>query len=111
MLHLNIDILNKVVATAKANASAQPRWVNAIARAALELQENPYIEVVDDHTLLIGSTSGESYTANGTCQCTAYAHNLPCYHRAMSRIYQRYTEAQTAAQQRQRAIDQMDELF
>ncbi len=94
MITLNADILATVVATAKRNAASQPRWINAIERAASELANNPYIEALDSHTLLIGSASGKSYTSNGICQCEAFQHGKqPCYHRAMSRLYERYNEA------------------
>ena len=98
MLTLNTEILEQVVATAKRNASTQPRWINAIERAASELVNNPYIEALDDHTLLIGSVSGNTYTSNGVCQCQAYQNGKPCYHRAMSRLYQRYVEAVVEAE-------------
>ena len=96
MLNININTLNQIVATAKANAASEPRWVNAIERAARELVENPYIERQDDH-LLIASPSGSIYAANGVCQCPAYAHGRPCWHRAASRLIQRYDEAHAAS--------------
>lgn len=105
MLNLNPSILNLVVVQAQASAAAYPRWVAAITRAAVELESNPYIEAQDDHTLLIGSPSGNAYVGNGTCQCTAYtgildgkqvhAGNQPCWHRAAARLYHRYVEEET----------------
>lgn len=92
MLNLQADILNLVVIQAKQSAAAHPRWLNAIERAAVELESNPWIEAQDDHTLLIGSPSGQTYIGNGSCQCAAYAHGIPCWHRAAARLYHRYVE-------------------
>lgn len=95
MLTLNTDILAQVVTRAKQDAAAYPRWVSAIERAAVELERNPYIEAMDDHTLLLASESGQTYTANGVCGCTAFSFGQPCWHRAAARLYTRYLEAQS----------------
>ncbi len=95
MLTLNADTLNKVVATALTSAASQPRWINAIERAATELASNPYIEIQGDH-LLIGSPSGNSYESNGVCQCQAYLlGNKPCWHRAAHRLLIRYQQEES----------------
>jgi hypothetical protein len=94
MLTLNIDILNEVIAEAQGKAAQHPRWLTAIVRAARELEGNPYMEALDDHTLLIGSPSGQTYVGNGTCQCEAYRRGIPCWHRAAARLYMRYIEAE-----------------
>lgn len=94
MLALDSTILAQVVAQAKDKASAYSRWINAIERAAVELESNPYIEALDDHTLLIGSESGEVYTANGACGCTAYQFKQACWHRSAARLYKLYLEAE-----------------
>jgi hypothetical protein len=107
---LNADILATVVATAKRNAASQPRWINAIERAASEMATNPYIEALDSHTLLIGSASGNTYTSNGVCQCEAFQHGKACYHRAMSRLYERYNEAEKQAAAT-KALAEINELF
>lgn len=93
MITLDTNILNQVVSRAKQSAAQQPRWITAITRAVVELESNPYIEALDDHTLLIGSPSGNVYESNGVCQCKAHEHGQPCWHRAAARLYQRYTEA------------------
>lgn len=94
MLTLNTDILAQIVTTAQQSAANSPRWLAAIERAATELETNPFIEAMDDHTLLIGSPSGRTYIGNGTCQCEAFAHGKPCWHRAAARLYHRYVEAE-----------------
>jgi hypothetical protein len=93
MLTLNNDILQQIISKALTDAAAYPRWINAINRAADELANNPYIERDSEHGgLLIGSSSGNVYIANGTCQCTAFEMNNPCWHRAAARIVRRYDE-------------------
>lgn len=92
MLNINHDILNSVVATALAAVEDNKLWVNAINNAHALLVENPYIQALDDHTLLIGGENGV-YTANGACQCIAFQNKKPCRHRAASRLWKRYNEA------------------
>ena len=98
MLNLNDAILTIVIAQATAAAAAHPRWIAAIARAVRELQANPYIER-DDHGLLIGSSSGQVYSANGVCQCTAYSFGQPCWHRAAARLIRLHDERLASAGQ------------
>jgi hypothetical protein len=113
MLTLDPTTLQAIVNSAKLAAATDQRWVRAIDRAAAQLVENPYVEALDDHTLLIAGEHGV-YTANGSCQCKAYQHGQPCVHRAMSRLYQRYTEAQTRQARRpayDQALAEINELF
>jgi hypothetical protein len=94
MITINHDTLNTVVATAKQRAASDPRWVRAIERAAIELANNPFIEISGDH-LLIGSPSGNSYDVNGSCQCKAYLNGKqPCWHRSARQLIARCNEAQ-----------------
>ncbi len=110
MLTLQPDLLATVITTAKASAADSPRWLSAIDRAARELESNPWIEIQSNH-LLIGSSSGATYEVNGTCQCAAYRCGQPCYHRAMSRIYQRYIEAERVKATAAKALAEINELF
>ncbi len=88
---INSVKLERVVETAKAKAANSPSWLRAIERAAEQLRSNPYIAEQGDG-LLILSTSGEFYHANGVCQCKAYRHSLPCWHRAAAQLIKRYNE-------------------
>ena len=91
MLNLTSTTLAAVINQAMQDAADHPRWLNAIERAAKELNENPYMELQGDH-LLIGSPSGTTYVANGTCQCEAFRYHRPCWHRAAAQLMRRYTE-------------------
>lgn len=92
------EILAEVAAEAIALAAAAPkdakRWVNAIAKATVEIENNPYMTwQPDSHSLvMLSDTSGKIYTANGVCQCEAYNKGFPCYHRAAARLVARYLE-------------------
>lgn len=110
-LNLNAAILATVITRAKASAADSPRWVAAIERAARELTDNPFIEALDDHTLLLASASGECYTANGVCGCSAFNFKQPCWHRAAARLYQRYVEAEKRKAAAAHALAQINELF
>jgi hypothetical protein len=97
MLNLDTAILDQIITTARERVADDPRWLHAIERAAHELAENPYIER-GASALLIGSPSGNVYAANGVCQCKAYEHGRPCWHRAAGRLVQRYDEADRTQQ-------------
>lgn len=89
-MNLNQDLIQQV-AQAAFNKTNDRRWQSAIAKAKLQLEENPFMHF-DGHALLILSPSGEIYQANGTCQCKAYEHGFPCWHRAAARLVERYME-------------------
>jgi hypothetical protein len=92
-LNLNSSTLAAVVEKAAFDAAAHPRWLTAIGRAILELDSNPWIERGELHGLVIGSPSGNVYSANGVCQCDAYKHGKPCWHRAAARLVRLHDEA------------------
>lgn len=100
MLNINHDILNSVVSTALSAVQGDKRWTNAIKNAHALLVENPYIEALDDHTLLIGGENSV-YEANGVCSCVAYMKKQPCKHRAAARIWKRYNEKMQLLQNRE----------
>jgi hypothetical protein len=114
MLNIDPTILSQVVNSARLSAADHPRWLTAIDRAVVELAENPWIARGDDSSLIIASPSGKCYTSNGVCQCLAFDHGQPCWHRAAARLVRLHDEAQ-ARQQRNAAYAQacteMDELY
>ncbi len=96
---INLEVLGQIAAESinkiqDTNAPNGKRWINAIAKAVAEIENNPYMTYSQDsHSLLILSEqSGEVYTANGTCGCKAFANGFPCWHRAAARIVTRYIE-------------------
>ncbi len=91
MMNLNQDTMQQVIQAAFDKAQGSKRWQTAIAKAKQEIEENPFMHY-DGHALLILSDSNEIYSANGTCQCKAFTHGQPCWHRAAARIVERYNE-------------------
>lgn len=98
MLELNQEKFAAVVDAALSKAGNSKRWENAIRRAAIEAESNPYIHF-DGNGLLVLSPSNEIYRSNGTCYttegkaCKAFAKGFPCWHRALARLVERYEEA------------------
>jgi hypothetical protein len=92
MLNLNPTTLAAVVDKARTDAAEHPRWLAAIDRAVVELLQNPWIERGELHGVIIASPSGNLYSANGTCQCTAHAYGNPCWHRAAARLVRLHDE-------------------
>lgn len=91
MIEVDQNRMQEVVQEAFAKVGHNCRWQMAIVKAKQQIESNPYMHY-DGHALLILSPSGEFYTANGTCQCKAYKSGNPCWHRAASRLVQRYKE-------------------
>lgn len=98
MLNLNSSVLSQVAEQACKDAAQHGRWLVAIGRALVELESNPWIER-GDHGLIIGSTSGKCYAANGICQCKAFEYGQPCWHRAAARLVRLHDEREAAATQ------------
>jgi len=92
---IDLDTLVNVVDTARQRAANNTRWLHAIEQAYDFLLNPPTdtIRIAADGTALIPSaTSSTTYSANGVCQCQAFAHHLPCWHRAAARLITRYRE-------------------
>lgn len=90
--------LSKVEQTV-VDPQTKKRWVNAIAKAAVEIEENGVFMTwqEEDHSLLIWSQkSNKIYTANSVCQCRAFEQEAPCFHRAAARLVRHYMEIETA---------------
>ncbi len=92
------DALSKVELTV-ASSQTKKRWINAIAKAVVEIEENgcfmTWMEA--DKSLLIWSQkSNNIYAANGVCQCRAFEQGSPCFHRAAARLVRLYMEAENA---------------
>ncbi len=92
------DALSKVELTV-ADPQTKKRWIRAIAKAAVEIEENGcFMTWMDDsQSLLIWSQkSNEIYSANGVCQCRAFEQGSPCFHRAAARLVRLYMETENA---------------
>jgi len=92
MMNVDMNKMAVVIQEAFDRVGNSRRWQMAIAKAKQEIESNPFMHF-DGHALIILSASNEIYSANGTCQCKAYAHGQPCWHRAAARIVERYNEA------------------
>lgn len=91
MVSIDQDRIQQVAQEAFDKVSGNRRWEAAIVKAKAQLETNPYMHF-DGQALLILSPSGEIYTANGACQCKAFAKGQPCWHRAAARLVERYNE-------------------
>jgi hypothetical protein len=103
----NQELFGKVIADALAkvelsvtDARTKSRWINAISKAAVEIEENGVFMTwqEDDQSLLIWSQKTNNiYTANGVCQCRAFEQGSACFHRAAARLIRLYMETAQAA--------------
>ncbi len=92
------DSLTKIELTVM-NPQNKKRWINAIAKAVAEIEQNGVFMTWQeaDYSLLIWSQkSNNIYTANGVCQCRAFEQGIPCFHRAAARLVRLYLEMENA---------------
>ncbi len=95
---LDRDVLGAVVAESLAQINpARPdakRWVNAVTRATVEIENNPLMsyEPASHSLLVMSSSTGTTYEANGVCQCRAFEQGHPCWHRAAARLVAKYLD-------------------
>src|SRR5262249_59975664 len=108
LMTFNSQILNQVITEAKTKAAGNKRWIAAIDKAAAGLI-GAWIVTELFNCIAVTTESGETYFANGSCHCKAYALRTPCNHRAAARLVEMYNEADAEAasppQQRQTPMD------
>ncbi len=86
--------LAKVELTVK-DASTKKRWINAIAKAAAQIESHGEFmnyDEAENHLVIWSQDSNEIYTSNGVCQCKAFERGFACWHRAAARIVRIYLE-------------------
>ncbi len=106
------DALSKIELTVT-EPQAKKRWVNAIAKATVEIEENGVFMTwqEEDHSLLIWSQkSNKIYTANGICQCRAFEQGSPCFHRAAARLVRLYIESETTPTEARTQVEKIPYL-
>ena len=91
-----VEAKNTLTLTMQSSTAAQrinhQRWMNAINKASDEIQANPFIEYLENGTLIVlSSTSNVLYEIGaGACACPAGQFGHPCKHKAMKRLVERY---------------------
>lgn len=94
------DSLVKINSNTDLNTAEKLRWVNAIAKAALRIENSKdYIFNYDleNETLTIWKVVKNNLglvKKDGSCDCLAYIANQPCWHRAAGQLYKNYLEAE-----------------
>lgn len=76
------------------NSRQKQRWINAIAKAVVQIEKNPFMTFnLDAQSLTVLGTQGTTYTAADTsCECQAAQNSQPCWHLAAARLIVRYVE-------------------
>ena len=83
---VNRQTVAAALAAARAECAQYAAWLNAVNRAALNLEACPW--QFDGEKLRIGSASSSiryTVTADG-CECKAYEAGRPCWHRVARRL-------------------------
>src|SRR6266540_2754142 len=94
-MQINIEKFNEVAEAAKAKTSDK-RWRAAIEKAQAGVVSGWWIITPLAHCYAITTETGQTYFANGECQCEAYRRNQPCKHRCAARLLDLYSEAMAA---------------
>ena len=109
---VNRQTVAAALAAARAECAQYTAWLNAVNRAALNLEACPW--QFDGETLRIGSASSSTrytVTADG-CECKAYEAGRPCWHRAARRLLLKAAEmAQQPCKSSAELQAEVDALF
>ena len=96
---VNLEVLGQIAFESiskieDTNAPNGKRWVNAIAKAVVEIENNPYLtyDLKSHELMMLSERTGTVYRANGVCGCRAFELGQPCYHRACARLIAIYVE-------------------
>jgi hypothetical protein len=87
----NQDQLTQVAKEAKAKTSDR-HWLKAIDNAVAGIISGWWIITELYNCVAITTETGQTYFANGRCQCEAYKNGQPCKHRSLYRLIQLYNE-------------------
>jgi hypothetical protein len=93
-MQINETKLNAAIENAKSKTTDR-RWLNAIDKAVVGLKGGWIVTELKD-SVLITTESGNTYHANGVCQCKAYQAHTPCKHRAAARLLALMSETEAA---------------
>lgn len=92
MMNIDQNRMQQVIQDAFNKVTGNRRWEMAVARAAQQLESNPYLHFADGKLLML-SDSNEIYeVTDKACTCKAFRQGQPCKHRAIVRLMQRYNE-------------------
>ena len=91
MTLINQSRFNEVAKLAKSRTNDR-RWQNAIDSAVAGVVSGWWIVTELATCVAITTERGETYFANGRCSCEAFRRGLPCKHRALARLIDRYNE-------------------
>ncbi len=83
---MTLNQIKKAAETAKSKTSDK-RWIAAIDKAVAGVESGWWIITELAGCLAITTETGNTYFANGVCQCEAYQHSTACKHRALYRLY------------------------
>jgi len=81
--------INQIKAAAEIAKSRtnDKRWLAAIDKAVAGVESGWWVITELANCLAITTETGNTYFANGVCQCRAYENSTACKHRALYRLY------------------------
>jgi SWIM zinc finger len=81
---MEINKIKQAAEIAKSKTSDR-RWINAIDKAVAGVESGWWIITELAHGVAVTTECGNTYFANGACQCKAFQNGQPCKHRALAR--------------------------
>ena len=82
---MEINKIKKAAEIAKSKTNDK-RWINAIDKAVAGVESGWWIITELAHGVAVTTECGNTYFANGVCQCKAFANGQACKHRALARL-------------------------
>ena len=82
---MNILKIKQAAEIAKAKTSDK-HWINAIDKPVAGVESGWWIITELAHGVAVTTECGNTYFANGSCQCKAFENGQACKHRALARL-------------------------
>ena len=96
---------------ARIEAAEHKAWINAINRAALNLEACPWAFDGEILRIASASTNGARYTVSDEgCECKAAQEGRPCWHRAAWRLLVKAVELVQPAPQPEQSLEELQAI-
>lgn len=92
---MQIQQIKRAAEIAKARTNDK-RWIAAIDKAVAGVESGWWIITELAHGVAVTTECGNTYFANGSCQCKAFESGQPCKHRALARLVEIAHEIEAA---------------
>jgi hypothetical protein len=93
---MKINKIKQAAEIAKSRTNDR-RWLSAIDKAVAGVESGWWLVTELHDGIMVTTETGQTYHANGSCQCRAFELGQPCKHRALARLVEIASEIEETA--------------